>query len=206
MKDDDKGTYFQQADWLQYWTTAMMDWQRAFSWAVDGLGQRAEQMSGVRGGPAWNPEDLQHMWSRMLETWASGMGAMPSMTMPGMMGPGMMGSGAGSESQQRIVGCASQAYLASVSNLLRWWMRVAQSWGEYGRNAAARSATAMQDGTALGMFADETRAQMRRVVDISLEECALMQRQMEAFGDQIRNVVEGVAPELDPRRWAKAKE
>ena len=39
MKDDDKGTYFQQADWLQYWSTALLDWQRAYSWAMDGFAQ-----------------------------------------------------------------------------------------------------------------------------------------------------------------------
>jgi hypothetical protein len=196
MKDDDKGTYFQQADWLQYWTTAMLDWQRAYSWAMDGLVQRAEQMGGMRGGPAWSSEDLTRMYSRMMETWTSGMGAMP----------GAQSGIPGASGQQAITGCAAQAYFATMTNLLRWWMRVAQSWSEYGRNAAARSGTAMQDGSTLGVFADETRAQMRKVVDISLEECALLQRQMEELGDRIRNIVDGVGPDADPRRWARAKE
>src|SRR5438067_10585613 len=103
----------------------------------------------------------------MMENWAGGISAMPGMGMPGTSVPGV-----GSGPQQEIAVCALQAYFATMSNLLRWWTRVAQAWGEYGRNATARSASAMQDGTALGMFADETRAQMRRVVDISLEECA----------------------------------
>ena len=74
MKDDDKGTYFQQADWLQYWSTAMLDWQRAYTGAMDGFAQRAEQMTGMRGGPALSPDDFMQMWSRMMENWTGGMG------------------------------------------------------------------------------------------------------------------------------------
>jgi hypothetical protein len=85
-------------------------------------------------------------------------------------------------------------------------MRMAQSWGEYARNAASKSATAMPDGAALNVFADETRAQMRKVVEISFEECALMQRQMEGLAEQIRNIAAGSAADLDPRRRARAKD
>jgi len=209
MKDDDKGTYFQQADWLQYWSTAMLDWQRAYTGAMDGFAQRAEQMTGMRGGPALSPDDFMQMWSRMMENWTGGMGAMP----PGVGGvaPGMGRSspgagGSGTDEQQRISGCATQAYFASVSNLFRWWMRVAQAWGEYTRSAGARSTAGATDGRALGLFADETRAQLRRVVEISLEESALLQRQMEQLGEQIRNIVDGLGPDAQARRWARAKE
>ena len=195
MKDEDKGTYFQHADWLQYWTTAMQDWQRAYSWAVDGFVQRAEQMGGMQG-PTGSPEDLTRMWSRMMETWTRGM---PGMPVAGMGIPG-------ASSQQEITGCASQAYFATMTNLMRWWMRVAQSWGEYARNAAGKSASSMQDGTALNVFADETRAQIRKVVDISTEECALLQRQMEDLAERIRSIAAGTGADLDPRRRARAKE
>src|SRR5690349_17967255 len=103
MKDEDKGTYFQPGDWMQYWSTAMHDWQRAYTWATDAFAQRAEQMGGMRGGPAWSPEDLKRMWSQMMENWTRGMGSMPGMNMPG-----------GSE-QQQITGCASQAYFATMT-------------------------------------------------------------------------------------------
>jgi len=202
MKDDDKGTYFQQADWLQYWSTAMLDWQRAYTWAMDGFAQRAEQMSGMRGGPALSPDDFMRMCSRMMENWTGGMGAMP----PGMGGAAPGTGGPGTDEQQRISGCATQAYFASVSNLLRWWMRVAQAWGEYARSAGARSTAETVDGTALGVLADETRAQLRKIAEISLEESALLQRQMEQLADQIRNVVDGLGPHAEARRWARAKE
>src|SRR4051794_4239360 len=117
MKDDDKSTYFQQADWLQYWSTAMLEWQRAYTWAMDGFAQRAEQMSGMRGGPALSPDDFLRMWSRMMENWTGGMDAMP----PGMMGAMASGMGSkspgaggpGTDEQQQISGCATQAYFAS---------------------------------------------------------------------------------------------
>jgi hypothetical protein len=210
MKDDDKGTYFQQADWLQYWSTAMLDWQRAYTWAMDGFAQRAEQMSGMRGGPALTPDDFMRMWSRMMENWTGGMNAMsPGMmgAMASSMGPRSPGTGGpGTHEQQQISGCATQAYFASVSNLLRWWMRVAQAWGEYARSAGARSTGAAVDGTALGVLADDTRAQLRKIVEISLEESVLLQRQMEQLADQIRNVVDGLGPDAQARRWARAKE
>ena len=41
--------------------------------------------------------------------------------------------------RQQIGACASQAYFATMANLLRWWMRVAQTWAEFARTAAARS-------------------------------------------------------------------
>jgi hypothetical protein len=196
MKDEEKGKHFQQTDWLQYWTNAAQEWQRAYSWALDGFMQRAERGEGAKANMAWNPEDLPRMWSRMMETWTAGMGAMPA---SGIAMPG-------ASSQQEITSCASQAYFATMTNLMRWWMRMAQSWGEYARNAASKSATAMPDGVALNVFADETRAQMRKVVEISFEECALMQRQMEGLAEQIRNIAAGSAADLDPRRRARAKD
>jgi hypothetical protein len=199
MKDQDKGTYFQHADWLQYWTTAMQDWQRAYSWAMDGFVQRAEQMGGMQGSPTGAPEDLTRMWSRMMEAWTSGMPGMPGMQMTGMGVPG-------ASSQQEITGCASQAYFATMTNLMRWWMRVAQSWGEYARTATGKSTHSLQDGTALNVFADETRAQIRRVVEISFEECALMQRQMEDLAERIRSIAAGTGADHDMRRRARAKE
>ena len=212
MKDDDKGTYSQPADWLQYWTTAMQDWQRTYSWALDGFAQRAEQMTGMRGGPALSPDDLMRMGSRMVENWAAAMSAMSSgMGMPSGMatppGMGMRGmSMPGGSGRQQIGACASQAYFATMANLLRWWMRVAQSWGEFARTAAARSGAPLPDGSALGVFADETRAQLRRIAEISLEESAQLQRQMEQLGEQIRNVVDGAAASADPHRWTRMKE
>jgi len=85
-------------------------------------------------------------------------------------------------------------------------MRVAQAWGEYARSAGARSGAGAVDGTALGVLADETRAQLRKIVEISLEESALLQRQMEQLADQVRNVVDGLGPDAPARRWARAKE
>ena len=196
MKDEEKGTQFQQTDWLQYWTNAAQEWQRAYSSALEGFMQRVERGDGVKANMAWNPEDLPRMWSRMMETWTAGMGGMPA---SGMAMPG-------ASSQQEITSCASQAYFATMTNLMRWWMRVAQSWGEYGRNAAGKSGTGMPDGAALNIFADETRAQMRKVVEISFEECALMQRQMEELAERIRSIALGSAADLDPRRRARAKE
>jgi hypothetical protein len=212
MKDDDKGSYSQQADWLQYWTTAMQDWQRTYSWALDGFAQRAEQMTGMRGGPALSPDDLMHMGSRMVENWAAAMSAMSSgmgmpsgMAMPAGMGmPGM--SMPGGSGRQQIGACTSQAYFATMANLLRWWMRVAQSWAEFARTAAARSGGPLPDGSALGVFADETRAQLRRIAEISLEESAHLQRQMEQLAEQIRNVVDGAAAGADPHRWTRMKD
>lgn len=210
MKDDDKGTYSQLADWLQYWTTAMQDWQRTYSWALDGFAQRAEQMTGMRGGPALSPDDFMRMGSRMVENWAAAMNAMSSgmgmpsgITMPPGMGMPDMSGGSG---QQQIGACASQAYFATMTNLLRWWMRVAQTWAEFARTAAARSSGAVPDGSALGVFADETRAQLRRIVEISLEESARLQRQMEQLAEQIRVVVDGAAASGEPHRWARAKD
>ena len=199
MKDQDTGTYFQNADWLQYWTTAMQDWQRAYSWAMDGFVQRAEQMGGMQGGPTGSPEDLTRMWSRMMEAWTRGMPGMPGVPMAGTAMPG-------GSTQQEITGCASQAYFATMTNLMRWWMRVAQSWGEYARTAAGKSATSMQDGTALNVFADETRAQIRKVVEISVEECSLLQRQMEDLAERIRGIAAGTGTDHDTRRRARAKE
>ncbi len=194
MSDDDNRTSSQQADWLKYWSTAMADWQRTYASAMEGFAQRAEQMTGMRGAPGFVPEDLMRMWSRLFETWTAGMSAMPS------------GMGAAGTPQQQIAACAAQAYFATTANMMRWWMRVAQSWGEYGRNAAARSASGMQDPATLGILADETRAQMRKIVDISFEECSLLQRQMEELGEKVRSLVGGAMSDFDPRRWAKTKE
>lgn len=181
-------------DWMQFWSTAMSDWQRAYSWAYEGFAERAQQM-GAMSGPGYNPDEMMRIWTSMTDAWRAAMGGMP-------MAPGM-GSG---DSSQQIRGCATQAYYASMSNLMRWWTRSAQSWADYARSTAALSAGAALDGRALAVLADETRAQLRRLADISLEESALLQRQLEQLAEQVRAAVDGMAQDAQPRRYARAKD
>jgi len=206
MNESDKGTYFQPQDWLQLWSTAVHDWQRAYSWAWDGFAQRAEQMPGMRGGPALAPDALMNMGSRMMENWAAAMRAMSGgRAMPGAMS---MASGIdmpGSATQQQIGACVTQAYLATGANLLRWWMRVGQSWADYARTSASRVAGGGSDPSTLGVLADETRAQLRKVADITVEEASTMQRQMEQFAEQIRTIIDPGAPDREPQRRARTK-
>src|SRR5918912_134935 len=124
MSEADKATYFQPGDWMQYWSTAMQDWQRAYAWAWDGFAQRAEEMTGMRGGPAFSPDDFVRMGARMMENWSAAMKGMPGLGMPGMAMPEGMGL-PGASGQQQIAACAKQAYLATLTSLMRWWMRVA---------------------------------------------------------------------------------
>src|SRR5689334_24149143 len=129
MTESDKGTFFQPGDWMQLWATAIQDWQRTYGWMWDGFAQRTEGMTGARGGRALTPDDLMRFGTRLMENWSNAMKAMPGMTLaPGFPLPEGMGLPGGA-AQQQIGACAAQAYLATMSSLVRWWMRVAQAWG-----------------------------------------------------------------------------
>jgi hypothetical protein len=188
---------------MQYWATAMQDWQRTYAWVWDGFAQRAGEMSGMRGGHALTPEDFMRMGTRAMESWSHAMQAMPGMA-PGFAMPQNLGL-PGGEAQQQISACAAQAYLASMATLMRWWMRMAQTWAEYAQANAARSSAGL-DASALGVLADDTRAQLRKIVEISMEEGAALQRQMTELGEQVRSIIDGAKPMSEPHRWAKAKE
>ena len=98
----------------------------------------------------------------------------------------------GSDEQQQISGCATQAYFASVSNLLRWWMRVAQAWGEYARNAAHGPAPERcgRHGARRTRRRDARAAQKnRRDLARGMRRCC--SGRWKQLADQIRNVVDG---------------
>jgi len=125
--------------------------------------------------------------------------------MPGAMSMASGMNMPGSATQQQIGACVTQAYLATGANLLRWWMRVGQSWADYARTSASRVAGGGSDPSTLGVLADETRAQLRKVADITVEEASTMQRQMEQFADQIRNILDPGPPDREPQRRAHTK-
>jgi hypothetical protein len=108
-----------------------------------------------------------------------------------------------------LAGLAARAYLVAAASGLRFWSRLARSYGDY-QSSALPSVLAQVTGTSVSEaqrrgLAEDFRKYLREVSDLSVQEARLLQSEFEKLAEAAASAVaDGEASSGFHRRW-KAK-
>lgn len=105
-----------------------------------------------------------------------------------------------------LTALAARAYLVTAASGLRFWSRLARSYGDY-QSSALPSALAQATGASEPEaqrrgLAEDFRKYLREVSDISLQEARLLQMELEKLAEAAASAVDGGEPgSTSHRRW-----
>ena len=139
----------------------------------------------------------------MMRSWASM--ACAALPRPESLAPLAAAAGLGAGASPAGGNLLAQAHMVAAAASLRVWTRSAQSLSAYQQECSAAD-TAPGDAQD-ACHADATRAHLRRLGEIAIEEAHALDAQLQGLGEQVRTQVDAAAPlsHPQPRRYARAK-
>jgi hypothetical protein len=158
---------------------------------------------GGGGGPV---DPLQIFASTIQHSFLTGLAALQCTT---SRGPGEIDPSQDAAEQPRdsdLAALAARAYLVTAASGLRFWSRLARSYGDY-QSSALPSALARATGTSVPEaqrrgLAEDFRKYLREVSDISLQEARLLQLELEKLAEAAASAVDDGEPgSISHRRW-----
>jgi hypothetical protein len=105
-----------------------------------------------------------------------------------------------------LAALAARAYLVTAASGLRFWSRLARSYGDY-QSSALPCALARATGTSVSeaerrSLAEDFRKYLREVSDLSLQEARLLQLELEKLAEAAASAVDDGEPSsTGHRRW-----
>jgi hypothetical protein len=159
---------------------------------------------GAGGGPV---DPLQIFASTMQHSFLTGLAALQSTTSRGL-GETETSQDAAEQPVKDgdLAALAARAYLVTAVSGLRFWSRLARSYGDY-QSSALPSALARATGTSESeaerrSVAEDFRKYLREVSDISLQEARLLQLELEKLAEAAASAVDDGEPSpTRQRRW-----
>ena len=159
---------------------------------------------GGGGGPV---DPLQIFASTIQHSFLTGLAALQSATSRGLGETDTSQDAAEQPVKDGdLAALAARAYLVTAASGLRFWSRLARSYGDY-QSSALPSALARATGTIVSEdqrrgLAEDFRKHLREVSDISVQEARLLQLEFEKLAEAAASAVDDGEPNsTGHRRW-----
>ena len=199
MSETDSAARRRRTDGPQYPENLFGELFKVWSAAAQSfLGRTDGDGTPIEASP-YGPEDVTRLWAEIVGPWMGDGQPIKPLHLPIPQ----------TIDQQSVMTLVAQAYFAWISGGLRHSSRVAVLWNEYFRTLAERfNAAASVPGAAeieLVSLVDESRAQLRQLGELSLQEVRLVQEEMDRFAAAMRHLVDDQCPGEQRHRYWKVK-